>query len=91
MSHTILRLPQVKTRTGLSRSSIYAAIQQKTFPPPIHLGTRSVGWLDSDISDWIESRINASTHNTKHQPNKLVRNHSLNQAQQNLQQGGSHG
>jgi prophage regulatory protein len=90
MSPKILRLPEVKARTGLSRSSIYASIQQGNFPPSIHLGARAVGWLDSDITDWIESRISASAHNTKQQPNKLVKNHFLSQAQQNLQQGGSH-
>ncbi|MEB0164195.1 AlpA family transcriptional regulator [Glaciimonas sp. CA11.2] len=59
MSYSILRLPQVKIRTGLSRSSIYAAIKQGTFPAPILLGQRSVGWLDSTINHWIDTRITA--------------------------------
>lgn len=59
MSHSILRLPQVKIRTGLSRSSIYAAIKHGTFPAPILLGQRSVGWLDSTINHWIDTRIAA--------------------------------
>jgi len=49
----ILRLPQVKERTGMSRSFIYAA---EDFPTPIRLGGRAVGWLESEISVWIESR-----------------------------------
>lgn len=65
MSHFILRLPQVKIRTGLSRSSIYSAIQQGTFPPPVHLGVRSVGWIDSAITDWIDNRIAASNEKIK--------------------------
>ena len=35
MAHTILRLPQVKSRVGLSRSSIYAAVSDGRFPQPI--------------------------------------------------------
>ena len=57
MSYTILRLPQVKTRTGLSRSSIYAAIRNGTFPPQIQLSVRTVGWIEADITNWIEQRI----------------------------------
>lgn len=59
MSDFILRLPQVKLRTGMSRSSIYSAMQQGTFPPSVHLGERSVGWLDSVITAWIDSRATA--------------------------------
>ena len=60
MSHYILRLPQVKSRTGLSRSTIYLRLSQKTFPKPISLGDRAVGWLESDIEDWLEEQITKS-------------------------------
>ncbi|HXG27266.1 MAG TPA: AlpA family transcriptional regulator [Nevskiales bacterium] len=60
MAESILRLPQVKARTGLSRSSIYAAISRGEFPKPVALGTRSVGWPESEVSAWIERRIAAS-------------------------------
>lgn len=56
----ILRRKQVQVRTGLSRSSIYAAIKEGTFPSPISLGARAVGWTTSSIDGWIEGRINAS-------------------------------
>ncbi len=56
----ILRLENVKTRTGLSRSSIYALIKEHRFPENISLGARSVGWLEREIEDWIESRVQAS-------------------------------
>lgn len=55
MNHTVNRLPIVQSRTGLSRSTIYAYISQGKFPKPIHLGARSVGWLSADIDAWIES------------------------------------
>lgn len=51
-----LRLPEVKTRTGLSRSTIYALIGQSKFPRHIPLGMRCVGWLESEIDAWIETR-----------------------------------
>ena len=60
MTDTILRLPQVKDRTGLSRSTIYLLIKQGKFKKPIQLGTRSVGWLQSDIEEFITERVRAS-------------------------------
>lgn len=59
-SKTIIRLPQVKQRTGLSRSTIYSLIKCGQFKAPISLGARAVGWLESDVSEFIESRVKAS-------------------------------
>ena len=56
----ILRLADVKTRTGLSRSTIYLNISNGTFPKHISLGRRSVGWLESEIDAWITARIRQS-------------------------------
>ena len=56
----ILRRKQVEKRVGLSRSTIYAKIAAGEFPAPIALSTRAVGWLESDIIAWIESRITIS-------------------------------
>jgi prophage regulatory protein len=61
MYQTILRLPTVKSRSGMSRSSIYNGVKQGTFPAPITLGPRAVGWLESSIEQWIQSRIDLST------------------------------
>ena len=58
--HTILRLPEVKARTGLSRSTIYLRIAEGKFPPPINLGERSVGWVEAEIDAWIAKRIELS-------------------------------
>ncbi len=57
---TILRRPQVQQRTGLSRSTLYQYIKDGEFPKSIALGPRSVGWLESDISDWIAERVKSS-------------------------------
>lgn len=55
-----LRLPQVKQRTALSRSSIYAKIARGEFPPPVSLGARAVAWLDDEITEWISDRVDAT-------------------------------
>lgn len=56
-SKVILRLPAVRARTGLSRSTIYMRISKGTFPRAYPLGGRIVGWLESDIYSWIEDKV----------------------------------
>ncbi len=58
MTSKILRLNDVKEASGLSRSSIYAGMQNGTFPKSIKLGTRMVGWSEKAIEDWIEQKLN---------------------------------
>ena len=53
----ILRRKEVEEITGLSRSSIYLRIQRGTFPAPIKLGARAVGWLEQEIEAWLEARV----------------------------------
>ncbi len=53
---SIIRLPQVKTKTGLSRSSIYALIRANKFPKQVKLTERTSGWLETEIDQWIEQR-----------------------------------
>lgn len=60
MSHVILRLPEVKGKVKLSRSSIYLRIIKGEFPPPISLGGRAVGWLEADIEQWLQQKIEFS-------------------------------
>ena len=60
MKTRFIRLPEVIARTGLKRSSIYAAMQAGTFPAQIPLGERAVGWEESEVSAWIESRIQSA-------------------------------
>ena len=55
MTTQILRLPEVTRRTGRSRSAIYRGVADGTFPAPVALGPRAVGWRESDITAWIES------------------------------------
>lgn len=60
MTKKFLKLPEVMELTTLSRSSIYAFIQNKKFPEPVQLGARAVGWLESEVNEWIEERVIAS-------------------------------
>lgn len=60
MSHTILRLPAVKQSTGLSRSTIYQRVADGGFPKPVSLGDRAVGWLEHEVQEWLQRRIDAS-------------------------------
>ena len=60
MATAILRLPNVKSRTGLSRSTIYLRVKAGTFPAPISLGTRAVGWIESEIQQWLEEQTKTS-------------------------------
>ena len=57
----ILRRTQVQARTGISRSGIYQKMANGEFPQSISLGPRAVGWLESSIDDWIQSRVDLST------------------------------
>jgi len=57
MHNKILKLPAVIEITGKCRSAIYQQISEGTFPTQINLGPRAVGWLESEIQEWIESRI----------------------------------
>ncbi len=53
----IMRLTEVIQTTGLARSSIYSRMSEGSFPRPVPLGARSVGWVSEEIQDWVESRI----------------------------------
>ena len=55
-SRRILRLPKVLEITGLSRTTVWRQIQAGTFPRPLKLGPRAVGWPASDIDEWLRNR-----------------------------------
>lgn len=58
MTHTkIIRISTVKAVTGLSRGSIYRLIKESDFPKQIKLSTQASGWIETEVFDWLESRI----------------------------------
>jgi prophage regulatory protein len=65
----ILRRKQVESRTGLSRSSIYARLRHNpkrpgdfdpTFPKPVSVGAKAVGWIEAEIEAWLTAQIQKS-------------------------------
>ena len=52
----ILKLAETCRRTGKSRSAVYADISAGSFPSPVRIGRRAVGWLESEINEWIRVR-----------------------------------
>ncbi len=60
MAPSILRLPTVQARTGLSRSTIYLRISEGGFPKPVSLGGRAVGWVEAEINAWLNRQIEHS-------------------------------
>lgn len=58
----LLRLPQTLTKTGLTRSALYAAVRAGTFPNPVRIGPKAVAWPDHEIDAWIANRIAEREH-----------------------------
>lgn len=57
MSPTLLRIPDVKARTGMSRSTIYLRISQGLWPKPVALGPRMIAWPANEIDSLNAARI----------------------------------
>lgn len=56
----ILRRRQVQARIGLGRSTIYQRMADGSFPKPVSLGARAVGWLEAEIDAWLSAQIELS-------------------------------
>ena len=56
LSSRLIRLPEVKARVGLGRSTIYRRMREGTFPLPRSLGGRASAWAEEDVSAWIAER-----------------------------------
>lgn len=66
---TILRRKQVEARTGLSRSTIYAKLRHNpkrpsdydpTFPHPVSIGAKAIGWVEAEIVAWLAAQVKKS-------------------------------
>ena len=58
--HRVIRLRDVLRRTGLSRSGAYRLRRLGEFPKALKLGVRAVGFLESDVNEWIAERAKDS-------------------------------
>jgi len=62
-----IRLPEVLSRTGYGRTTIYRKMEEGTFPRSVKLGgppidpnvfdSRAVAWIEDEVDQWIDSRI----------------------------------
>ena len=55
-----IRLPDVKTITGLSRSTIYKKIAADEFPKQISVGSNQVVWVKHQIDEWCDRQISSA-------------------------------
>jgi prophage regulatory protein len=55
-SRRIIRGPQVESRVGKSRVSIWRDVKAGTFPAPVQIGPNSIGWYEDEIDAWLAAR-----------------------------------
>lgn len=55
--HRIIRLPDVITKTGLGKTTIYQMENGGKFPKSVSLGAKAVGWIEAEVDRWIEARM----------------------------------
>ena len=63
----LIRFPEVMSRTGYGRTSIYRKMEDGSFPKSLKLGgplkdpnefdSRAIAWIEDEVDQWIESRI----------------------------------
>lgn len=53
----ILNIERVTEKTSLGRSTLYAYMKNGRFPASVRLGERHVGWLESEVDDWVKARV----------------------------------
>ena len=57
MPTKLIKINDVTAMTGLSKSHLYALVQQGIFPKPVKLTERSSAWVESEVQAWIDTRI----------------------------------
>ena len=60
-----IKLIEVKRLTSLSTSEIYRRLESDTFPPRIKLGTKGVVWVEQEIKDWMDKKIQSARLNNE--------------------------
>lgn len=61
MNNNFVRIDGVKKATGLSRSTIYLRVSQGSYPRPIKLGARAVGWPYREVTAINAARMAGKT------------------------------
>ncbi|MHA1092240.1 helix-turn-helix transcriptional regulator [Enterobacter ludwigii] len=65
MSENLIRLPEVQRRTGYSKAWLYRLMADKRFPASIKIGSRAIAFIESEVDEWINERIEASRKGAK--------------------------
>ena len=56
MPRKVIRIAQVLGMTGLSRGTLYRFVGENSFPQPLQLGPRLLGWFEDEVEAWLEAR-----------------------------------
>ena len=56
----MLRMPEVLDRTGMSKSFVEAKVREGKFPKPVSLGARAIGFIESEVDQWLNDLVNES-------------------------------
>lgn len=59
-SQSLIRITEVQRRTGFGKAWIYRLMSQGKFPASVKIGSRSIAFVESEIDEWINSRIEES-------------------------------
>ena len=73
-----IRLPEVLSRTGYGRTTIYRKMEDRSFPKSVKLGgppkdpsifdSRAVAWIEDEVDQWVDARIEARNIGLKNTP-----------------------
>lgn len=66
-----IRLPEVRRRTGLSKTTIYKRINERTFPASVPLGEGMVAWIEAEVDAWQAQRLAERPQPDPGEPNQL--------------------
>lgn len=58
--HSLIRLTEVMSRVGLKKSTIYKYMNEDRFPQSFPIGDSAVGWLESEVDEWIVTLVETS-------------------------------
>lgn len=53
----LIKLKQVMECTGLARSTVYKFMAENQFPKPVKLGVRMVAWVESEVQEWMQQKV----------------------------------
>lgn len=65
MSKRLIRLSEVLRRTGYSKAWVYRLMADQRFPASIKIGPRAIAFIESEVDEWINERIQASRKGAK--------------------------